>query len=126
MRIHPVFIRVLIVVAFCGVVHDDRFVVAYAFEAVIDVVGDFDEEGGVVAYDEFVDHAVGGGVFAAVVEDDFHLASYADEMVGLFVVVVPGFDHAGVGGGHVDLAELDVVALFVVGAEHFHQPAALV
>jgi hypothetical protein len=47
-------------------------------------------------------------------------------MIGLLVVEVPRLDDAGVGGGHVDLAELDILALLVVGAEHFHEPAALV
>ena len=126
MRIEAEFVGVLVVVDFSGEVDNHGLLVGDAFEAVIDEVGYLNQKWAVLADEEFIHEAFGGRVFAGVEEDDFHHAFDADEMVSLFFVIVPGLGDAGVGGGHVDLAELDVLALLVVGAEHFHEPSALV
>jgi len=70
---------------------------------------------------KFVDHAFGGRAFAGIEEDDLHHAADADEMIGLLFVIVPGLGDTGVGGGHVDLAELDLLQVLVVGADHLHE-----
>lgn len=105
-------------------VDDERFLGSDTLESVIDAGWDLDEEAIVVPNEELGDFAARGRVGAVIVKGEFDGAADAGEVVGLVFVEVPSFDDAGVGGGHVYLAEASEEV--VVAAQDFHQSAAFI
>ena len=76
------------------------------------------------ADEEFVDLALGGRVFAGVVQHDLDHALDAGHLVVLVFVEVPGLDHAGVVGGHIHLRDRQVVRIIL--AQDFQQPSPFI
>ena len=123
-RGHPELVGLVVVVGQGRDAHEERCLCADGLEPVIDTWRDADQDRVLFADKELHKGFMGRGILAGIVERDFHHPVNTGEVVGLFLVVVPGLDDARVGGRAVDLAE--PLKDLVVAAEDFHQPAALV
>ena len=88
------------------------------FEAMKNQTRDADEHRIVFADKELVDQPFGGGILPLVTEDNLGHAFDHHHVVGLILVVMPGFDHIRVAGGDIYLTEL--LKHRVITAEHFH------
>src|SRR5690606_15413509 len=123
-RLEAMFVGLGPVVRLVGHVDNERGRQADALPAVVDAVRHPHEHRPLPADEELVDDALGGRSLARVDQHQLDHAAHAREMVDLLLVVVPRFDHAGIGGRDVDLAELR--ELRIVDPKNLHQPSPLV
>jgi len=103
--IHAELVGILVVVDFSRAVDYHRLVVAYALETMIYEGRNRQQDYLVLTQEKFVDLAMSCRALSGVIENDFHHAANAYEVIPLLLVIVPGLDRTRVGGGHVNLAE---------------------
>ena len=106
-----------------GVCHIGRLG-AIGFEAVENKGRDVDKHGVVFTNEKLVDQFFGGRILSLVIEGDFCHAFNYYHVIGLILVIMPGFYHAGIAGGDIYLTEF--LKHRVIAAEHFHQLSPLI
>src|SRR5439155_2282559 len=123
-RVHPKFIRVVVVIHFGRAVHDDRLVFTDTLEAVINIIGNLKEHLIMITHKKLVDFSVGGGGLATVVKDNLHHPAYYHKMVDLLLMIMPSFYHSRIGCGQINLSKLNKHR--IIGSQHLHEATSLV
>src|SRR6187402_1996825 len=97
-RRETVLIRPGVSIGFVRYVDDKGCVGADALPAVVDEVRHLNERRVLDADEEFVDRTLRGRIRSRIHEDKLYHAGDAREVVHLLPMIVPGFDHPGIGG----------------------------
>jgi len=118
------FIGLLVIIGLGDGVYDVSRLSATGFEAVEDESRDVDKQGVVLANEELVDQSSGRRIFPWVIEGNSGHAFDYHHVIALVLMIMPGFDHTGIAGSDIYLAEF--LKHGVIAAEHFHKLSPLI
>ena len=124
MGMHSEFIGIRIIVCLCGSVDHHGFFLRNAFESVIHVGRNMNQNRIMFASKELVYLTVCRRIRSAVIKNNFHHAFYNGHIVILLLMIMPSFYNSRVGGRHIHLAEL--LKHLIINAQDLHQSAPLV
>lgn len=118
------FVRLFVVIVLSdGVYHIGRLG-AVGFEAMENEGRDVYEHGVVLAHEKLVDQSFGGRILSLVIEGNFCHTFNHHHVIGLILVIMPGFYYARIAGSDIYLTKF--LKHGVIAAEHFHKLPSLI
>jgi hypothetical protein len=105
-------------------IDNDRFFLTDALPSMIDSIGYLNEQRIVDSDEEFIDLSFGRRVSPGIVKDQFDHPPDGTDMIGLDFMIMPGLHHLGIGGGEIDLTELQKQV--IIRPENLHDSSPVI